>query len=401
MKKLSASAALITPDLEGWRVEGKKYATLGEAVAAVPSGGKLHLALPCHDVLLERLKLPSTDRAELTGMLQLQLEKTLPSPVEEVSTDFEVLGTAENESTLLSVAAHSGQLDDLCQPMRDAERLPEKITLFAMHVAAACPKDELVLVMYAEQGMLVTAIVEHGKLGWAQTLPGTDPETLIGELPRLLLPAEIDGVPTNFSRILLAQDLEPLAAPLGEFFEQPVEFLSLDRTLPEPAGNLLPPAWEADAKRLERAGRLRQQLLTAAVVWLLLIAGAFIYLAWLKQQERKLAVQLAAAKPELDYITTREARWRTLGPAIDPARFTVELLYHLHKNLPNAEVKITELDQQLTGWKVVGEAPNAALAIDYVGKLKKDPDIAAWEISSGQPQILPNEHAQFTIFGKQ
>jgi hypothetical protein len=208
-------------------------------------------------------------------------------------------------------------------------------------------------------------------------------------------------VPTNFSRILLAQDLEPLEAPLREFFEQPVEFLSLDRALPEPAGNLLPPAWEADAKRLERAGRLRQQLLTGAVVWLLLIAGAFIYLAWLKQKERKLAVELAAARPELDYITTREARWLALAPAIDPSRFTVELLYRLHKNLPNAEVKITELDQQLTGWKVVGEAPSAAAAIDYVDRLKKDPDISGWQINAGQPQILPNEHAQFTIFGKQ
>ncbi len=401
MKKASASAALITPDLEGWRVGGKKFATLGEAVAAVPSGGRLHLALPCHDVLLERLKLPSTDRAELSGMLQLQLEKTLPYPVEEVSTDFEVLGTAENESTLLSVAAHSGQLDDLCQPMREAARLPEKITLYAMHVAAACPPDEVVLAIYAEQGTLVAAIVEHGKLGWAETLSGTDAETLAGELPRLLLPAEIDGVPTDFSRILLAQDLEPLEAPLREFFEQPVEFLSLEGTLPEPAGNLLPPAWEADARRLERAGRIRQQLLTAAVVWLLVIAGAFIYLAWLKQQEKKLAAELAAARPELDFITTREARWMALAPAVDPARYTVELLYHLHKNLPNPEVKITELDQQPTGWKVVGEAPSAALAIDFVDKLKKDPELRAWQVQAGPPQILPNEHAQFTIFGKQ
>lgn len=401
MKKASATTALITPDLEGWRVEGRKFPTLGEAVAAVPSGGRLHLALPCHDVLLERMKLPSTDRTELSGMLQLQLEKSLPYPVEEVSTDFEVLGTAENESTLLSVAAHSGQLDEICQPLRDAERLPEKITLFAMHVAAACPPEEVVLVFYAEQGMLVAAIVEKQKLGWAQTLPDTTPETLAGELPHLLLPAEIEGVPTDFTRILLSQDLEPLAGTLGEFFEQPVEFFSLDRSLPEPAGNLLPPAWEADARRIERAGRLRQQLLTAAVVWLLVVAGAFIYLAWLKQKERKLAVELAAAKPELDFIMTREARWQTLAPAVDPARFTVELLYQLHKNLPNAEVKITELDQQISGWKVVGEAPSAALAIDYVDKLKKDPEISRWQISAGQPQILPNEHAQFTIFGKQ
>jgi hypothetical protein len=131
------------------------------------------------------------------------------------------------------------------------------------------------------------------------------------------------------------------------------------------------------------------------------VAGAFIYLAWLKQQEKKLAIELAAARPELDFITTREARWMALAPAVDPGRYTVELLYRLHKNLPNPEVKITELDQQLTGWKVVGEAPSAALAIDFVDKLKKDPELASWQVNAGPPQILPNDHAQFTIFGKQ
>ena len=401
MKKVSAAAALITPDLDGWRVGGKKYPTLAEAVAAVPAKGKLHLALPCQDVLLERLKLPSTDRAELSGMLQLQLEKTLPYPVEEVSTDFQVLGEAENESTLLSVAAHSGQLGDLCQPMREAARLPEKITLFAMHVAAACPEDQVVLAIYPEQGKLVAAIVENRKLGWAQTFPGTDVETLMDELPRLLLPAELDGVPTNFSTIRLASDLEPLADPLREFFGLPVELVSLDGPMPEPAGNLLPPAWEADAKRLERSDRLRQQLLIGAVIWLLLVAGAFIYLAWLKRQEQKIAAELAAARPQLEYITAREARWNALAPAVNPARYTVELLYQLHKNLPSPEVKITELDQQLSQWKVTGEAPSAALAVEFVEKLKNEKELAAWQINAGPPSILPNEHAQFSIFGKQ
>ena len=401
MKKASATAALITPDLDGWRVAGRKFATLAEAVASVPAPGRLHLALPCQDVLLERIKLPSTDRAELTGMLQLQLEKTLPYPVEEVSSDFQVLGEGENESTLLSVAAHSGQLGDLCQPMREAARLPEKITLFAMHVAAACPADEVVLAIYPEQGKLVAAIVENRKLGWAQTFPGTDAETLTEELPRLLLPAELDGVPTNFSSIRLASDLEPLAEPLREFFGLPVELVSLDGPMPEPAGNLLPPAWQADAKRHERSDRLRQQLLTGAVIWLLLVAAAFIYLAWLKRQEQKIAAELAAARPQLEYITSREARWNTLSPAVSPGRYTVELLYQLHKNLPNPEVKITELDQQLSQWKVTGEAPSAALAVEFVEKLKNEKELAGWQINAGPPSILPNEHAQFSVFGKQ
>ncbi len=400
MKKTSATAALITPDVDGWRIAGVKYPTLREAVAGVPAKGKVHLALPCQDVLLERIKLPSTDRAELSGMLQLQLEKTLPYPVEEVSTAFEVLGEVENESTLLSVAAHSGQLGEICQPLREQARLPEKITLFAMHVAASCPADEVVLVIYPEQGKLVTAIVENRKLGWAQTFPGIDAETLAAELPQILLGAELEGAPTNFSSVRLAADLEPLAAPLREYLELPVELVSLDGPMPEPAGNLLPSAWEADTRRQERNENLKQQLMVAAVVWLLLIAGAFVYLAWLKHQAQKTAGELAAVRPLLDFINSRESRWNTLAPAVDPSRYTVELLYQISKSLPSEDVKITEFDQQLAQWKIVGEAPTAAQAIEFVDKLKNTTELGAWQVSAGPPQLLQNEHAQFNIFGK-
>ena len=119
MKKSGASAALLTPDAHGWRVRlpGGQFQsgkTLGEVVAALPPSQAIHLALPCNATLIERMKFPSTDRDELAGMLQLQLEKTLPYPVEEVSSGFEVISQQENESTLVSVAANNAQLDRLC-----------------------------------------------------------------------------------------------------------------------------------------------------------------------------------------------------------------------------------------------------------------------------------------------
>jgi hypothetical protein len=145
--------------------------TLGEAVLAIPVGQRIHLALPCHAALLERLTLPSTDREELAGMVQLQLEKTLPYPVEQVSSDFEVVHQADNESTLLSIATHTGQLEEMCQPLRAQARLPQKITLYAAHVAASCPKDQVVLCIWEEDAQLVVAICEQGKLGLRPDAP--------------------------------------------------------------------------------------------------------------------------------------------------------------------------------------------------------------------------------------
>lgn len=409
--KSTGAGALISPDSEGWRVlqagVAKKFPTLGEAVAALPLKMAVRLAIPCQAALLERLTLPATDREELAGMLQLQLEKTLPYPVEEVSSDFEVIHTAENESTLLSVAAHSGQLDEICQPLRDLSRLPQKITLFAMHVAAACPADETVLAIYAEQGQFVLAICEQGKLSWAQTVTGFDDDTLLGELPQMMLAAEMEGVPTKFSGIRLDQELARLERPLRDLFNLPVELLALDR-LPEPAGNLVPSAWQADTRRLERAERLKQRLLIAAVIYLLCVAGAFVYLAWLKREAQKIAVQYAAARPQLELIMRSERRWNELRRAIDPRFFTIEILFQAHRNLPVAEaqpdaaapVRITEFIQTGGKWTVVGEAISANFAIEYAEKLKAEKDLEAWKIVSGPPTILKGEQAKFSIEGQ-
>ncbi|MEA3212074.1 MAG: Type pilus assembly protein PilM [Chthoniobacter sp.] len=401
--KRTGDGALISPDADGWRVvqggAARKFLTLGEAAAALPLKTAVRLALPCQAALLERLTFPATDREELAGMLQLQLEKTLPYPVEEVSSDFEVIASEENESTLLSVAAHSGQLDELCQPLRDHAKLPEKITLFAMHVAAACPPDETVLAIYAEQGEFVIAICEKGKLSWAQTVHGLDVAALLELLPQMMLSAEMEGVPTACSSIRLDRDLTSLSEPLRDLFELPVELIALD-ALPEPRGNLVPTAWQADSRRLERAERIKQQLLLAAVMYLLGVAVAFVYLAWLKRDAQKLALQFAAAQPQLEFIQSRERRWNELRPAIDPRLYTVEILYQAHKNLPSEEVRITEFNQTTGKWTIIGEAPSANLAIEFVEKLKAEKELEAWRITAAPPTLLKGEQAKFSIEGR-
>jgi hypothetical protein len=401
--KSPAGGALISPDVEGWRVlEGgvaKKYPTLGEAAAALSLKTAVRLAIPCQAALLERLTLPATDREELAGMLQLQLEKTLPYPVDEVSSDFEVIHSEENESTLLSVATHSGQLDDLCQPLRDQSRLPEKITLFAMHVAAACPKDATVLALYAEQGQFVLAICEQGKLSWAQNLSGLDDETLLSELPRMLLAAEMSGVPTQFAGIRLEEELARLKGPLEDLFELPVEFISLDR-LPEPEGNLIPAAWQANTNRAQRGERLKQRLMLGAVLYLLCVAAAFVYLAWLKRGAQTIAIQYAAQQPQLEQITRVQRRWNNLRQAIDPSFYTVEILHQAHRNLPSPDVRITEFLQSAGKWTIVGEAPSATLAIEYVEKLKDEKELEAWTVVAPAPTILKGEQSKFSVEGR-
>jgi hypothetical protein len=214
----------------------------------------------------------------------------------------------------------------------------------------------------------------------------------------MMLAAEMEGVPTQFSGVRLDTELERLQRPLRDLFNLPVELLALD-ALPEPVGNLVPSAWQADTRRLQRAERLKQRLLVAAVLYLLCVAGAFVYLAWLKREAQTIAVRYAAARPQLEQITNRERRWNALRQAIDPRFYTVEILFQIHRNLPTEDVRITEFIQAAGKWTVVGEAPSANLAIEYAEKLKAAKDLEAWRINSAPPTILKGEQAKFSIEG--
>lgn len=405
MKKAGADFALLTPAADGWLLRrgeapAQAMATLDEAAAAVPAGCPVHLALPCEALVIEGLKLPATQRDELSGMVRLQLEKNLPYALDEVSSDFVIVESHEKESTIISVAAPHAPLDALCQPLRAAGRLPEKITPFVLHVAAACPAGETVLAAYAEQGQLVLAICASSKLCWAHVLSTTAAARLSEELPNVLLAATMEGAPTAFARVLLAEDCRALEPVFRDVFQVPVEPLpAVALPLAEPI-NLVPATWRSAALRQRKAERVRHILQFVAALYVLVAVAVAVYLTLLHRQDAQLQSQFVAARPQLEILQARQAHANALAPAVEPSRSTVELLFLLQRALPDKDVRITEFDQQIDQWRVTGEAPTAGLAIDYVTRLKADQDLSAYQITSGPPQLLPNEHAQFGIFGK-
>ena len=405
MKKPAPEIVRLTPAATGWMVRTGDHpslaaVSLAEAALLIPAGAPVHLALPTDMLVIERLTLPSTQREELACMVRLQSEKSLPYPLEEVSSDFVMVASRPQESSVLSITVPHAPFEALCQPLRERGIVPERATPFVLHVAAACPAGDTVLAVYSEQEQLVVAVVESGALSWTQVLPSVDPEEFIAELPQLLLPAIVEGVPTNFSHVFLADDRSDLAPALREFFEVAVEPLpAAEPALTLPI-NLVPATWRAQQAQLLQRQRLHQMLLIGAAVALLVVTVALIYLATLKRQAAKLEAQLVALRPKVTQIQAQRARSDNLGAAIDPQRYSVETLYLLVRNLPSDDVRITEFDQSLAEWRIVGEASSADLAIGYISRVKADKELGTYTITSEPPRLLQNEHAQFKITGK-
>lgn len=404
MKQQSAPVALLSPDAHGWRVSvaggaQRSVATLEEAIAALPASTHVELALPCQAVIIERHKLPSTDGAELAEMLQLQLEKTLPYPLDDVSHGFEVLGQTENESTVLTVATSRAQLDELCAPLRDMGRIPGRITLQAFRVAAACPENGNVLALWPEQEQTACAIITDGKLAWAQPIVGLGEEAVLAELPGLLLAAELAGVSTDFTEIRVNEEALDLGQALAAQFGKPVVHLG---ELPAPKGSLdlLPPSWQAEVRRQERGDTLKQNLLVAAVVYLVLVAAAFGYLAWLKRQVSVVQREHDAMKPRFAGIEKQMARWDSLAPVVEPRRYIVEVIHQLSKAWQQSDkLQFTSFTFGPREWVLKGEGTTDA-RFELVTRLKQNKELDAFEIQFPPEQPLKDDRISFIVTGK-
>lgn len=404
MKKKSAGPiALLAPDAQGWRLtlpggETHSGATLDEAAATLLPAQPLHLALPCHAVLIERMVLPSADPEELAGMVELQLEKTLPYPVEDVSSAFEIVSREEDGgSAVAALAVNTGQLNSLCEPLRTRGCLPEKMTVSGQHAAAQCPHHETWLCLWPEEGQLAAAICEHGKLSFATSLPTVEADELFAELPAFMLNAEMAGVPVDFAGVRIDPAIGGWRDRLAEHFEKPVDVAAFDGALAETSVNLVPGSWGIERRNIERGARLKQRLQLAAAAYLLLVACAFMYLAWEKRQLRNLDREIAKTQPLVEFSAAQQARWKTLAPAIDPRRYLIELTYLLHKNRPSDALKFTSIEASPKGWTLKGQGPVDA-ALQFGERVRNEPELKSFTLQTPQPQFV-GEEAQFTISG--
>ncbi len=399
----------MSPASSGWRINepgefnGASHARLVKSLAdvatAVPIDREIHLALPCDAAIFERLHFPTTDSIELGGMVKLQLEKTLPYPPEEITTEFDVVERTATDSVLVAAAVNNARLHTLCQPLRDSLRLPRKITIFVMHVAATCAKGRVVFVVYKEDGRLVAAICENARPVRVQTVP--DAQALMDELPQFMLSAELEGIPAGVTQVRLDRACASLEGHLHGFFAAPVELFSPDAPMPPvPPGNLLPARWKDERLRLIKVAKIKQRLLwagSAYAVLLLMVAAFIVFLGFrVKSLERK----LEDARPALAAIKTRQDRWNAVAPAFDPRRSVIHLLNEINKDLPSDTARVTSFHQTLNEMTIEIEAPTASVAIQFADLLKKDSDLADYRFTAKPPAFLPDGHASMRIFGK-
>ncbi|CAN5166792.1 hypothetical protein BH20VER2_BH20VER2_07920 [soil metagenome] len=400
----------LIPAASGWNVvrtvpgngswDVRAVATLEEAVPLVQGSGELVLGLPVSAVLAQRLRLPTVAPEEFAEMVRIQVEKSLPYPPEEVTTDFELIEQTEEGSVVSVLAVHNEKLSELAQPLLSRGIIPTQVTVYAAQRATTHAAGGRAFLLYREQESLVCIISEEGKLGFTSSLNGADATTLQRDLPQVALGAELQGINTSFPRVLLDESLFDFQDAVQGLFSSRADLMGIETPPAATNLNLLPESWRQRRLDLARQGQWKKRLLIAggAYAALLLLFGIYIFI--LRLEAGRLDRRIARDEPDTASVKQTEARWKALSPAIDPRFYPIEILLHIFESLPSPDVQITTYSQSARQIGVDGEARTAALAYEFVDKVKKHPELQMFQFEMTAPRILPNDHAQFRLEGK-
>jgi len=401
--RVSAQLVRLSPSPEGWRAQiGENLcigATIQELAGKLPSGFRAELLLPSSAVVTERLTLPRASREDLLSMAQLQLEKLLPYTAEDFVFDIEELGGVGEDVQILAVTVPLPELKATAEALRHAGKGPVAVGVYAVQLARELAGKGNVLALWLEAGKPFVLLASDGKLLWLEGLSSDPSSPDPGEVQRVLLGAELSGaLPGRLDRICAGAP-EWVPALRAALPGMAIEEGALEPRL-EMAGNWLPPAWAEEAAALTRKSRLVERLQWAALGYAALLAAGFCWLAFEKSRIAKLDRQISELQPLVEATKGRQNRWKNLEAAVEPSRYLIELLHQASKAVGAVDIRITEFQMNPKEFAFSAEASNVAEAIEYVGRLKKETELSAFKIDSPNPNILPNERAQFRVTGK-
>ena len=374
--------------------------TLQEAVPLLTAQDDLVLGLPIAAVLAQRFRLPTVDPAEFPEMVRIQIEKALPFSPDEVTTDFELIEQNETESIISAVAVRNAQLAEIAAPLLEGGYIPRQVTVYAAQRASTYAPEGNALFIYPEGEALVSAVTENGKVSLARTLDGAAPEQLRMELPQLALSAELQGISASFPNVLLDETCYELRDTVQGILASQTELVGIETPPASVKLNLLPESWRQRRSQLARRGEWRRRLLWAGGAYAGLLFLGLAFVAFIDFEIGSLDRRIARDAPQTAFVRAAEANWKALAPAIDSRYYPVEILLHLFESLPSPDVRITTYSQSARQISVDGESSSAALAYQFIDKVKKNRELQVFQFDMAAPRILPNNHAQFRLEGK-
>jgi hypothetical protein len=392
----SGRAELTPAGAEGSDEAKARAAALRAACAAV--AGEVTVAVPSESVLLRVVDLPAGDGAEIRGMVELQVDKFSPFPVETLVMAHEVLARRGETLTVLIAAVKLAVVEALGAELGAAGLRPRRVdvetlgwwhSLRAGGAVPAAGRAVFVLmpektpeILVAEDGVLVL----FRSLGDTGDLAGPALAEEIGrEVAYTLTAFELERSGAKECSLAVcvrdAKDAEPIVSRLQAEHGGEVRVVRLDgmasaaegvaRRSVEGAGvDLTPAAWHSAARGRE----FKKQMIVAgagvAALWILVMGSLFGGLAWQGYKVQRLNREQARWRdPAMEVRATRR-RVAMIRRYMDRRHSALECLREVSRLLP-AGIDLTSFTYR-KGESV--KADGRAATVEQVYEFKRNLD---------------------------
>lgn len=367
--------------------------------------GTLTAVLPTDKVLLRVVDLPSTDAEELAGMVELQVDKFSPFPVEHMAVSYEVLRVQGEDSRVLIAACKRDLVESLGDLFEAVGRRPDRIDVAAAgwwhHVQALegqqaegrhgmllldASGSELVIaqndvpLLVRSLGMQADASNEEFYRELAEeagyTLTSLESEWGLhaaldltvwhhGAAPQLL----IDLLQQESGVAVLARsldDMPPLSSGiaarsvLAHDDEQPMLDLSLDE-------------WKAEAT--SRKGQRKLLVLVASLlaIWLVGMVAVFAVSRLGRSQVERLRSEVASLEEPAEDVMVLRRRVNSMEQYADRTHSALEILREVAEMLPDG-VELTSFSYRKADQvNIRGESPRVEPIYDFLEELERSP----------------------------
>ena len=314
--------------------------------------GPCAVALSAEQCLLRVVEFPTVDPDELLGMVEIQIDKFSPFPIEQLQITYEILHQTESRSRVLIVAVQQAKIHELGAAFREIGSQLHRIDVDAVcwwrliEARGDFSTNGRSALLLTEPTSTTLIITQDGVPALFRSLGGE--EDMGREAYCQMLAEETDYALTSMETEWGAADFidywiwcaEPPPTDLMDAIRShsglDVETRALDSLGPVSEGvarrgveeqegllNLAPPEWEED----DSAAQTRKKLFVATgglvVVWLLVVA---VFMGLLGIQRSR----LAQARADLDALEASAAEVKSIR---EKAQFVERYIDHTYSSL--------------------------------------------------------------------
>lgn len=356
--------------------------------------GAVSLAVPASWVLVRILTMPAAAPAEMRDMVELQMDKFSPFPLENMQISYEILNERDGQVRIIAAAISTEKIDALGSAFQAAGITIDRVdinTLGWWQIVRDLPDvipDTGAQLCVFRDGAACDFILTHDRqpvvfraLGALESLtPEEQDEEIVREVIATLTGLEIDvgtaPVPVTLFYLdpvpegllgLLRQSLEitPKAYPLTEGPALSWGIVMRAAASADGILNLAPPSW----KQAQRAIRTRRRLITASIaagaLWLIALATLFGLFYREKSQSQSIQDQIKTLTAPAEYVHITQGRVLALEQYLDRSHSALECLLEVTRALPEGIELKSYMYRKGKQVEVAGMAGSVNMVYDF------------------------------------